>query len=1309
MNQNIADLQLEEDEREALLRGQSLASRGGNNAPASSLQEADVTGPSGLEQQQYQYSAASMQNLQELSDYTKAVYDGSYAPETPSDALWYDKSLREETKPPMSKLGSLWDATGKAAAHGTGRMLEETAQFGYDVLNFFDDFLGIDALDNDYKVESKIVKSLEPQTRAGQFVSPVTQFLTGFIGAGKILKATSIANKLGRMGKAGKYGTTLIQGAMADAVVQDPTDARLSNLIQAFPALQNPITEYLSADENDGSFEGRLKNAIEGLGIGLATDAMFKGLKSIKWARKASAGDMIDPAVVRKAEAARKEADKAARRAVGNLDGGTAEAASGTAADQPKAAIDAIITRTEPKGLTVSVRNTDEALQAIGDMLRGITESGKVRGLDYTRAMDEITHLVGQVADGALEDSQISKRVTKLLKDLNITDTKVGNIDAKEYLENAIKRVTADAEPKAFIPTNSVMNTEKLGNRHYSQLIDALEDTASFKRTSIEKTTVSNAQVRMDATRIVRKWFKDGVDMKDINNLFDRFANDAHNLNEKIYLVESAVVEAAENVKTVVEHLRTIPKEEAASFLNKEARRLLEQWAKIAHCYDTLSTGIARGLQAAKMTAKAGDLPGLGDMLTRMKEHGGIQRVIGSMSADDVLQTMNRIATAPDHMRTMRLLIPNTGTGKFMAMANEYWINSILSGPVTHLVNAMSNAFKLGVMMPVEAIVGSSWQYMRNGTFDKQLWNEGAKAYAGMAHAFSDAFQMAKLSFKLGHNILSPTNTVIENSVRMISADVAGVSMNSAAGQAIEAVGKLVNLPTRFLMSTDEFFKQLAARSKIFTDLYSTAEVKYAKGMLKGTKEEAIQRYINEGFEKQLVDVLNDQGGVLVKGGSTSNSGALANATEATWTTDLAKDSFGKWVQEGAYRFPMFRRVVPFVRTPTNILKDAIAHTPGLANCTKAYREAIEAGGAEAAKANGKVIFGSMVWGMGLMAAYNGVLTGGGPKNKSARAMLLETGWRPYSLKIGDKYVSYARVEPFASLLGTMGDFAELISAYEADGGEQYSADSVMGLGGAAVFSLFYNLSSKTYAQGISNLMAAIMDKNKLQSFVKDHALSHIPALLTQSRKLIDPEIKEVQGLIEEAKTRIPWLSKDAPTRYSWLTGKPVLVHGGMMSGISPVVWDSVEYNEVAEEMTQFPRAITSPAKDIGGVKLTSEQLSDYQRLHGTVRIHGKNLMDALKATINSPQYDRARDINKNTKEQMDDTRFIMLQNVVLDYRLKARQELLKIHPDLRDKLKAGRSRGEIHEMVKKSYGYESRAETAKARREEVFAAIKGF
>ena len=83
----------------------------------------------------------------------------------------------------------------------------------------------------------------------------------------------------------GSWGKGMIAGSVTDFVVFNPHEERLSNLIQQFPELANPVTEYLQAKPDDKAAEGRLKNSLEGLLIGSLAEPLTRSLRLLKYAR----------------------------------------------------------------------------------------------------------------------------------------------------------------------------------------------------------------------------------------------------------------------------------------------------------------------------------------------------------------------------------------------------------------------------------------------------------------------------------------------------------------------------------------------------------------------------------------------------------------------------------------------------------------------------------------------------------------------------------------------------------------------------------------------------------------------------------------------------------------------------------------------------------------------------------------------------------------------------------------------------------------------------------------------------------------
>lgn len=146
-------------------------------------------------------------------------------------------------------------------------------------------------------------------------VRGVSQFLTAFLPLARAMKVGSAPSMLGQFGRGSAAA------AIADATAFDPQEERLSNLVEEYPALSNPVSAYLAADPSDSEAEGRFKNAVEGLGLGAATEGLFLSLKAIRASNilrnefMATAGDTTALTRVRQARQAQRDAVQRAEEA----------------------------------------------------------------------------------------------------------------------------------------------------------------------------------------------------------------------------------------------------------------------------------------------------------------------------------------------------------------------------------------------------------------------------------------------------------------------------------------------------------------------------------------------------------------------------------------------------------------------------------------------------------------------------------------------------------------------------------------------------------------------------------------------------------------------------------------------------------------------------------------------------------------------------------------------------------------------------------------------------------------------------------
>ena len=177
---------------------------------------------------------------------------------------------------------------GKAAGKALEDELQSNINAGIELFNF--------ALKDEYDIESVDFDVVEePQTLTGGVLKGGLQFAIPFIAAGKLLKCSSLLSKLGQSkivaNAVAKYpklmpmiqesAKFMAQGAVADYVAFDAYEGRLSDLMADYNLLPEYLTFMRTNPNNPAPLE-RLKTALEGMGIGLAVDAVLMSLRGTK-------------------------------------------------------------------------------------------------------------------------------------------------------------------------------------------------------------------------------------------------------------------------------------------------------------------------------------------------------------------------------------------------------------------------------------------------------------------------------------------------------------------------------------------------------------------------------------------------------------------------------------------------------------------------------------------------------------------------------------------------------------------------------------------------------------------------------------------------------------------------------------------------------------------------------------------------------------------------------------------------------------------------------------------------------------------
>jgi hypothetical protein len=223
----------------------------------------------------------------------------------------------------------------------------------------------------------------------------------------------------------------------------------------------------------------------------------------------------------------------------------------------------------------------------------------------------------------------------------------------------------------------------------------------------------------------------------------------------------------------------------------------------------------------------------------------------------------------------------------------------------------------------------------------------------------------------------------------------------------------------------------------------------------------------------------------------------------------------GRAVQQISNNWVLGKIVMPFVRTPSNIIKFAGERSVfGLA--MPEVRAALRAGGRSRDEALARITLGSGLSTAAVVAALDGRISGSGPTDPRERAALLQSGWQPNSIRIGDRWVSYARLDPLATLFGVAADFAEAGKWATKQEADQIALNLGMGIA--------KNITSKTWLSGLSDAFDVLSDperygKNYVQRLASSMA---VPALLSQTAQAIDPNMRDARTIMDAIKARVP-------------------------------------------------------------------------------------------------------------------------------------------------------------------------------------------
>lgn len=170
----------------------------------------------------------------------------------------------------------------------------DTAQGSIDVLNFL--------LPGDPLKNVKLPQVEEPSNLGLSIARDLIGFAVPYAGLSKLQAITKIPQATTKVGKIAQVTT---KGGFAEQLAFSPYEQRLSNLVDQYPSLKNPVIDYLKANNEDDEFTARQKMFMEGAILGIPFELLGIALgrgKVNKFVEPSKEADTLTKSVM-KAEA----------------------------------------------------------------------------------------------------------------------------------------------------------------------------------------------------------------------------------------------------------------------------------------------------------------------------------------------------------------------------------------------------------------------------------------------------------------------------------------------------------------------------------------------------------------------------------------------------------------------------------------------------------------------------------------------------------------------------------------------------------------------------------------------------------------------------------------------------------------------------------------------------------------------------------------------------------------------------------------------------------------------------------------------
>jgi hypothetical protein len=349
-------------------------------------------------------------------------------------------------------------------------------------------------------------------------------------------------------------------------------------------------------------------------------------------------------------------------------------------------------------------------------------------------------------------------------------------------------------------------------------------------------------------------------------------------------------------------------------------------------------------------------------------------------------------------------------------------------------------------------------------------------------------------------------------------------------------------------------------------------------------------------------------------------------------------------------KVPLMRLLIPFVRTPTNIVKFQFQRSlPGVFSPRNI--QGVMAGGVERDDAIARLGVGTVMSLAGLSTAFKlgDNITGAAPTSPGEKNAFYDSGKKPYSVKIGDRWIAYNRFQPIGMYLTQAVGLRDALNR-----GDSKTAGNILS---SLAVTTAKGLADLPFVSGVNNVITALNDPS--QTSAANKAIGGVlaglfPNIGRDIATASDQYQRQAKSVTDQVKLMIPG-QRQTLKPYTNAFGQPEKsTVGAFERGFVKITSKEQpsKLYDALHEANYYPSPIQKTQR---GVKLNSQQLQQVEEKTG------QTFATKLAKAINDSYYqNQPQDVKQKILSTMEADAKTQALNDVLGQALKKQSVRIK-------------------------------------------------